>query len=296
MGKVILNIEAIRDDILSPGKIIWQKKSGSEVVISAKHSFLNLVMIEKLLNDGHSVFIEDDFETHEHQDFVDQYHKMENCLQVKDKLIHRNKFINLLQRNYISSQRSQDDLNQLAWKLFSQMDREEAKNYLNRDINFFKRGMSVAGSYAICAFLLGYYDNQFLNSLYTKTFKNLMTIGSGQIVNPLKEQLENMRNKSHFNDQDRSFVKAIIDLENPAQVLLMEKFDGSGIMGFENQDFNELEMIVCSLNYFFHWDKEYEGANILSDIKDGRFNINLKIINLIKDNLEIAAKEIVVAA
>lgn len=286
----------MKDDILSPGKIIWQKHSGSEIVISTKHNYLNLKLIEKLKNGGHNVFIEDDSETIVYSEFVELFKQMKNSLQLKETLPRRNKFIILLLNNYINSQKSQDDLNQLAWRLFSQMERDEAEEFLNRDMSYFKRAMSVTGSFVFCAFLIGHYEVPFLTTLYNSTFRNLMTIGKEETVGQLKNKLEDLRQKSHLDAEDQKFIETITTQENVNQMILLEKFDGSGLMGFENQDLTDLEMILCSLNYYFHWDKEYEGINILADISAGKFPINVKLVKLIKANVEIARKENELAA
>lgn len=280
MGKQILNFNAIKDDILSPGKIIWQKKSESEVVISTKYSFLNLSMIEKLQNGGHNVFIEDADESESHAEFVELFLRMKGTYHIKDKIIHRNKIINLLQKNYIDTPSTQDDLNQLGWKLFSSLSRDEATAYLNRDINLFKRGMSVASTVVFCAFLMGHYDNKFLIELYTSTFKNLMNVGSELQVYSLKEKLESLREKTQFDEEDKDFLQSI---------------GGSGIMSNE-KDFNNLEMIVCSLNAFFQWDQAYEAKNLLADISEGKLSLNPKVVDLIKENLVVATKNGVAAA
>jgi hypothetical protein len=281
LGKLILNYNAIKDDILSPGKIIWHKKSDTEVVISSKYSFLNLSMIEKLINGGHNILIEDNDETHVHAEFEELFLRMKGHHHIKDKIIHRNKIINLLKTHYIDTPRTQDDLNQLAWRLFSTLNREEATTYLNRDINLFKRAMSVASSFAFCAFLMGHYDNMFLKNLYTTTFKNLMNIGNELLVNSLKEKLESLRVKIQFDEADKAFIKTI---------------DSTGIMELEIQDLNNLELIVSSLNAFFQWDQYYEGKNLLSDICEGKFKLNPKVVDLIKENLLVATNDRVAAA
>ena len=280
-----VNIDDIKDDILSPGRIVWIQRSGSEVVISAKGSFLNLEMIAKLQKGGHKVIIQNDDETAVHAEFADVYRAFSEGEQIKHKLKHRNEFLGLLFKNYINSNRTQDDLNQLAWKLFSQLSREEARSYLNRDINFFKRGMSVASSYVFCAFLMGHYDTQFLNNLFTTTMRNLMQLGTEQLIGVLKNKLEIIRQQPHLSEGGHQFIKTISDKENFQQRFMLEKFDGSGVLGIKTEDMNDLELILSSLNYYFQWTVDYEGKNILAEIYDGRFKINAKVLSLIKTNL-----------
>lgn len=280
-----VNLEDIKNDILSPGRIVWIQRSGAEVVISAKGSFLNLEMIAKLQKGGHKVIIQNDDETAMHAEFTSVYRSFSEGLQIKQKLKHRNELVGMLLKNYINSDRTQDNLNQLAWKLFSQLSREEARTYLNRDINFFKRGMSVASSYVFCAFLLGHYDTKFLNNLYTTTMRNLMQLGSEQLISVLKNKLELIRQRPQLSEDDHQFIKTITINENFQQLFMLEKFDGSGVLGIKTEDMNDLELILSSLNYYFQWTKDYEGKNILAEIYGGRFKINAKVLNLIKTNL-----------
>ena len=280
-----VNFEDIKNDILSPGRIVWIQRSGAEVVISAKGSFLNLEMIAKLQKGGHKVIIQNDDETAMHAEFTSVYRSFSEGLQIKQKLKHRNELVGMLLKNYINSDRTQDNLNQLAWKLFSQLSREEARTYLNRDINFFKRGMSVASSYVFCAFLLGHYDTKFLNNLYTTTMRNLMQLGSEQLISVLKNKLELIRQRPQLSEDDHQFIKTITINENFQQLFMLEKFDGSGVLGIKTEDMNDLELILSSLNYYFQWTKDYEGKNILAEIYGGRFKINAKVLNLIKTNL-----------
>ena len=46
--------------------------------------------------------------------------------------------------------------------------------FLEEDIELFKRSMSVATSYTLCAFMLGYYADNFLSDIFNETFLNLM--------------------------------------------------------------------------------------------------------------------------
>lgn len=287
MKKLPLEINDIRDDILSPGRILWKQRSGAEVVISAKGGFLNIEMITKLSAAGHTLLIEGDDETQIHALFMETFQSMEAELQLKAKLVYYKKFGQLLHQFYISQDRNQDDLSQLAWKLFSKVERNEARSFLHRDINFFKRAMAVASAYTFCAFFMGHYDAAFLRNIYTATFNNMMKLGSNQLINVMKNRLEDIRRKPHLTDEDRAYVKTIADPENIGQLMLLEKFDGSGVLNIKTDDMNDLELILGSFNYIFHWNEDYEGKNILKDIYEGRIKINGKVVMLIQKNLDL---------
>lgn len=286
MNKSVLNFDEVKDDFLSPGRILWQQKSGSMVLISAKGSFLNLEMIQKLLSAGHIVLIEDNENLVAHTEIVAAYHAFMNSGHIREKLQSRFQMIGLLTKYYLTTDRSQEDLDQLCWKLFSQLSRDEARQYLNRDINYFKRAMSVAGSYTLFAFLMGHYDAAFLNGIYTGTMRDLMTLGRDQLISVLKTRLEILRKKPHLEESDKAFVNTIVDPENFQQALLLEKFDGSGVLTYKTQDLNDLEIVLCSLNYYFHWNEAFEGKNVLREIFEGRFRINVKVGKLINRNFD----------
>ena len=289
--KRLLKFNEISKDLLAPGNIYWKQISGVERLISAKSDILNFEMLQKLADSEKTLLIEDsiEFEIHQKIELIFKEYKTE--IQLKNKLKWRTEFNELLKTNYYQSEKSQFDLDQLCWRLFSEMDRETGSEYLKRDCDYFKRSMSIASSYVLCAYLIGYYDVAFLTDIYNTTIVSLLDIGSDHVVTPhMKEMLEDIRKKATLSGEDQDFLKTIIDTKVFEQKILFEKFDGSGLMSINVLEMSDLEMVLCSLNYYYQFVHS-EKDNILKAIKDGRFPANRKIINLIKRNFEILTEE-----
>jgi hypothetical protein len=286
VDKVELNISDISDDLLAPGNIYWKQKSGKEILISAKADFLNFEMLEKLSHSEKVLLIEDSIECELNNKIVKIFKEYESEISVKEKLRLRKDINLLLMENFYQSEKTQFEFDQLCWKLFSEISREDGKKFLDLDKDFFKRSMSMASSYVICAFLIGYYDERFLRNIYNNTIVNIMNIGSGQVVTELKEKLEAIREKANITDEDKLFIESVIDKKILEQGILFEKFDGSGLMKINLHEMSDLELILSSLNCYFHFNN-LEYKNILGAIHDESFSINKKVQDLIKRNFDL---------
>jgi hypothetical protein len=286
VDKVELNISDISDDLLAPGNIYWKQKSGKEILISAKADFLNFEMLEKMSHSEKVLLIEDSIECELNNKILKFFREYESEISVKEKLRLRKDINLLLMENFYQSEKSQFEFDQLCWKLFSEISREDGKKFLDLDKDFFKRSMSMASSYTICAFLIGYYDESFLRNIYNNTIVNIMNIGSDHVVTELKEKLEVIRAKVNITDEDKQFIESIIDKKSFEQGLLFEKLDGSGLMKINMHEMSDLELILSSLNSYFHFNN-LEYKNILGAIHDESFSINKKVQDLIKRNFDL---------
>ena len=294
MEKTVLDFNEISDDFFAPGNIFWKKKSGVEILISAKADFLNQQTLAKLFAANETLLIEDSIDQISLSEFVGVFNKYQEEIQVKNKIHWRTKFNQLLQKYYYLSSTSQFELDHLCWKLFSEINKEETKKYLDQDCDFFRRSMDIASSYVVCAFLIGYYDGKFLKNLFNDTIKNLMKISQDKLIGNFKEDLERLRTKTNFDNKDRQFVEGLVDNKNFNQRFFFEKFDGSGAMNINMHEMSDLEIILCSLSYFYHF-KYIEHKNILNEIADGSFTIYKRILNLIKRNFELLGQELQVS-
>lgn len=176
LAKSDLNLKEMEGFILSPGNIFWQQKSGTHVLLSAKSDFLNFPLIEKLSNANHILLIENRINLQLQHDFIEYFKGHQSEVLVKEKLRWRFKLLTLFSEELGKEEVSQFEVDQLAWMVFSALSYEEARAFMEKDIELFKRSMSVATSYTLCAFLLGYYSDEFLSRIFTETFVNLMDI------------------------------------------------------------------------------------------------------------------------
>ena len=295
MRKVDLKFSEISDDLLASGNIYWRQKSGTDILISAKGDLLNFEMLEKLASSDKDLIIEDSIEFKINKQFLKIFQKYSATISIKEKILARKEFNLFLIKVFYHSRRSQFELDQLCWKLFSNFSKEEGLKFIDRDRDYFKRSRSVASSYVMCAFLIGYYDVDFLRKIYNTTMIKFMNVGKDQLMVELKESLEMLRVKGSLTPNDKNIITSLIDLNDFDQSFLFEKFDGSGIMTINIHEMNDLELILSSLNYFYHFN-EQDHLNILAAIHDGNFPIDKRLLNLIKRNFELLITELVVAA
>lgn len=291
MSRILLNFSEISDDLLAPENIYWRRKEGIEILISTKADILNFEMLEKLSLSKQTLLIEESTDYEIYKEFVAMFKEYESEISIKSKLKWRKKLISILMEHYYFTDKTQFELDQLCWKVFSEFDKHTGKEFLNRDCDYFKRTISVASSYALCALLLGYYDETFLRKIYNSTIVNLMNIGPDKVISSLKENLELIRKKSSLETDDKSFISAVVDDKNFEQKFLFEKFDGSGAMTINIHEMSDLELVLSSLNYYFHFEDTSERKNILAAMKDSSFHIEKRILNLMRRNFELLNEE-----
>lgn len=298
MGRVLskeaVNLEQIKDDLFSPGNVYWKKTSG-EVLISEKADILNIDMINKLSKANQVILIEDAIDYESQKKMIEVFRHYEAEVLISKKLEWRTMFNALLLKHYYNTSASQFELNQLFWKLFSTITRDQAEMFLNRDREYFMRAINIGTSYSVCAFLLGYYDEEFLKSIYNKAILSQMEIGKNELVLRLKEKIEYIAQKITLNDANKEYIKSIIQPRNIDQAIFFEKQNGSGLMNITVYEMSDLELILATLGQFYHFNDK-DRKNILAEINEGVFGINRVLLNLLKRNFEIATSRAIESA
>ncbi|MDD4973186.1 MAG: hypothetical protein PHY93_02495 [Bacteriovorax sp.] len=280
-----LNLKEIKGFILSPGNIFWQQKSGTHVLLSAKSDFLNIHLIEKMFKANHVLLIEDQINLQLQHDFVEFFKGHHSEILVKEKLKWRRKLMNLFSEELGSDEASQFEVDQLAWSVFSKIDREQSRNYLEKDIDLFKRSMSMATGYTLCAFLLGYYHDDFLSQIFTETFLNLMDLKISVPLQTLKMQLEKIRTQENLQVEDQQILEDIYQLSNNRNLLLGERYNGSGAMQINKHEMTDLELVLVALNNHYSFSCGPH-KSIFYEIKNSLFKCDEKILNVLRKSLE----------
>lgn len=281
LAKVELNLKSMKGLILSPGNIFWKQKSGGVVLISSKADFLNLELIEKLSKANHTLLIEDQFDLSLQDEFTQLFKAHEDELLVKEKKEWREKLINLFSKQFAENEFSQFELDQMTWKVFSLVTREQAKLYLDMDINLFKRSLSVATSYTLCAFILGYYSDVFLKNLFTNTFISLMSLEKIDPLPTLKTKLEQIRESESLSHEDKKYLANVYQSKT---ALLGERYDGSGIQNINKKEMTDLELVFVALCNHYSFDG-HEHKSIFNEIKNSNFKCERKVLDLLYKSL-----------
>ncbi|MBC7429284.1 MAG: hypothetical protein H7336_11770 [Bacteriovorax sp.] len=281
----------IQHDLLSPGNIFWKKNSGGAVLISKKGEALNLKLIKKFFDAGIEVFMEDGIDLHVHHEMKTIYEKYSEEVLMRDKMIWRDQLIAIFRKEFIEKELvMQFELDHLAWKLFSSFKLPEGLNFIERDTDLFRRHLSVASSYTFCAFLMGYYEPNFLNRLFSKTLQNLMDLGTSAHVLSLKEKLEYLRLQESFSSEDYEYVKTIASDEVLKKTVMFEQYDGSGPRNLNSKEMTDLEVVFVAISKLFGYTKESR-ENILSAVVKGELKCGGRTLKMLQKVLSEKEKE-----
>ncbi|MGZ3787300.1 MAG: hypothetical protein ACXVLQ_02185 [Bacteriovorax sp.] len=280
-----LNLKDMKGFVLSPGNVFWKQKSGAEVLISAKADFLNLELIEKLSAANQNLIVSEQVDLHLQNEFIELFKAHEKELLVKEKNKWRLKLLSLFSGILSKEGLSQFELNMAAWRVFSKIERSEALIFLERDIDIFKRSVSIATSYALGAFLLGHYSDSFLQKIFNETFLGLVNLNPIVPVQKLKEDLERMRAESSFTEGDKSYLKSF-NQDKKQSLLFAEKYDGSGLQQINKNEMTDLELLLVALCSHYSF-KDHDNKTIFNEIKKSQFNCEGKIAALLRRGLEI---------
>ena len=272
----------LQNDLLAPGNIFWQKKSGAAVLVSKKGEALNLDLLKKFEDSNSELLLEDGINLDAHAEMKALYEKYSDEVLMRDKIVWREKLIAAFRSEFIVKENIvQFEVNHLAWKLFSNFEHAEGIAFIERDSELFRRHLSVASSYTFCAFLLGYYEPSFLNRLFSKTLQNLMDLGASARVLTLKEKLEYLRVQESFSALDFEYVKTIASDEIISKTVMFEKYDGSGPRHLNSREMNDLEIVFVAINKMFGFTEE-SGSNIFTAVAKNEINCQPRTLKMLQ--------------
>lgn len=278
-------LKAVRGFILSPGNIFWKQKSGKLVQLCSKSSFLNLDLIEKLFRTNHELLIENQLDLQLQDEFCQYFKNHKTEVLVKEKKKWRSKLMSLFAGPLAKEEVEQVEIDQLAWKVFSSVDQGFTQQLLDEDIELFKRGMSIASSYTLCAFMLGHYDDSFLSKLYTDTFLSLMDLNKIAPTSSLKMELERVRIKENWESEDCSLLRNVYKLDDKKNLLIGERFDGTGVQQLNSGEMTDLDIVLIALNEHYGYIGNLD-KNIFYEIKNSYFKCDEKILKVFNKCLE----------
>ena len=288
MSKREVHFKEIENEIFSPGNLFWKKKSGVEVLISAKGDFLNHQLLKKISESDQKFLISNSVEQNKISEFKNLFQEYEFLIQIKEKNKQRKKILNFLNEIFYSpiEEVRQFELVLMCFHIFNERSLEENMAFFNSDIEFAMRSFQVASSYTLLAFLLGYYDFKFLKKLFNTTIENFSILSKDKLIMTFKEKLEVVKNKEKLEECDFNFIKNENNLNDEFQKILFERFDGSGVFSINKNEMNDLEIVFLSLNKLYSYKVMKDINNILSLVKKDSFDCDVKILNIIKSNFD----------
>lgn len=268
--------------VLSPANLYWIRRSGERTLLSQKADFLNFDLIAKLQSQKQKIEAEDLIPS----EFIDEIssafaaHRRE--VQIKDKIQWRKRLLFNFKKRLLSGENSQFEIDQVMWKIFSKFNIELTKSFLDKDIDLFKRSMSIASSYTLMAFVMGYYNDDFLTVLFNQIFSDLFNVSPQEPLISLKERLETLRGKDTLGVEE---VKLLERFYRQKSHLFNERFDGSGSKQIHYLEMTDLEKLLVALNAHFSFKQDPE-SNILFQMRRGEFNCDEKVLKLILQTLD----------
>lgn len=180
MDNSSFDFNKIENFVLAPGDIYWLKSSGEELLISKKSEVLNVVLCQKLKKHNHTLRIANEVNIDLILKIEDKFTSSRKEVSMAKKNIYRKKVIEYLKKEYVEIDRGQYELDMMVWRIFSKFTTLEQNDLVNQDIDLFKRSLRVTSSLVLSAFLLGYYDELFLEEIFAKTIKILMKNGQDE--------------------------------------------------------------------------------------------------------------------
>lgn len=280
-----LNLLDLKGLLLSPGNIYWKRKEGKLVLISKKDNFLNIELIEKLEKAKQELSIENQIDSLIQEEFSSFFKSYQTYLLIKEKKPFRDNILNLFATKLCKENVSQLEINQMAWKIFSMINKEGSKKFFSDDLDFVNRSMSVATSLTFCVFMLGYYDDLFLSKLYTETFLKLMDLNESIPLHILKDKMEKVRINDNWQAEEESFLRDVYQFEYDEYFLIHERYDGSGINKIMKKEMSDLEMLLVALNEHYSYLNPPKN-NIFWDIENSLLRCDVEILKQLKKCLK----------
>lgn len=275
--------EYIHKELFASGDIYWNKKSGERVLITKAHDVINGELIAKLLDNSCDVTCDrplDDFS----DEVVSWFEASSKESSLKSKIAFRKKIIHSISIACFNQNEPSFIIDKLAWRMFSLMGAKQAQVFIVKDINFFKRNLSMVGAYALCAYLLGCYDEKFLKKTYSELLTKLLAMMDECPIVKIKASIELIRNKESFNESDHALIKEDFKRYLVSDNIFFERMDGSGIQGLSARELSDLERIMIGVHQYFGFNS-YKQANVLDALKNGSFKIDKKIRSIILNEI-----------
>lgn len=283
MAKTDLKLQDLKGYVLSPGNIYWMKSSGAETLVAKKTDFLNYQLIEKLFKANHKLLIEDQIDLNLQHEFIELKKAHEAEVLFKEKLQWKKRIFELLAQTNLT----QFEVGQLAWMGWSRIDREMVKNFIDFDVDLFKRSLNVASSYVFCALLLGYYQDNFLKNIFSSTMCDLMSMEKIELMNKMKAELESMRTNETLTEEEKELVKRLY----PKSISWAgERYNGSGRHAFNKKEMTDLEQIMVALERHYSY-RDVDGETIFTELNNGKFLCDEKLLSLLRRSLNMAPQK-----
>ncbi len=274
MKRKPINFFEISKNLLSPGDVYWIKRSGEEILISSKGDILNLNLISKLDQQSQKVVIEnyiDETDLLEIKELFDRFHVE---LLIKDKNVYREKIFKFFYKKIVDENKSDNELNIIFWKMFSELGFEFGSKLVEKDRDYFDRALTVGALSVLGIMLMGYYELNYLKKTYSDIIRDLKNIMAEDAVISFKEKMEKLR------DEQES-LKFSDDRDKKIKTMVFEKDLGLGIKKTMNYELSDFEIFISELNRSLKYVNRKSDDMIYKDFLTGKIKFEARFNNLI---------------
>lgn len=271
--------------LLTPGNIFWLKSSGEKVLVSKKGEIYNQSLLDKLFFKGQDLLIEDEFDEdliHRSLEMVDGLSK---AIFLNEKILWINRIKYFLTKNVVEKNRSQFELNLIAWNWFAtKSTRALAVEFLNIDKAFFFRTFSLASNLTIISFLGGHFHYEYLKTYFENIFSVFIEIPRRNIMISILPQLEEMRLKNIYSEK----LKDIVNFSK--WNAFFEEPDGVGYFKTAENNMTDIERLEMKMNHVLSY-LHIEELNTISMVLKGKMDIGEEYKGLLSEIFNIQVEK-----
>jgi hypothetical protein len=186
----------------------------------------------------------------------ENFKNSKNELLMSKKNQFRTNITELLRLEYFENERSQYEFDMMVWRVFSKFSIAEQSELANINTPLFKRSLRVTSSVVIGAYLLGYYDETFLETIFTKSIKKLMNMVNKDKLTDEVKKLEKLRKNFENSEGFSEEIKALFDLS------------------VVNSEVPTWEKLLVIFNSYYSFEEHEMKRNILYKINKEKISID----------------------
>jgi hypothetical protein len=275
----------IKDYLLSPGNLFWVKRSGVKRLITKKGDPCNFEFLEKISKRNEAIVLSEEVDRQILFEANELYSEYKKILIYKDKIELKHKIINFINRNLLSEDASQFEINLICCKWFCAIPFEELKLYLKIDNAYFTRAASIACTHTLILFICDYYEADFLSKTFRDVFYSYYNIINDKPFLTSRNKLEEARN-------GKIDLDFFISAKNKEKILILENEMGGGLNGYVENELSDYEKNLICMNREFSYENTIE-SNLLKLVVENKIQCNRSTRLLMLKMLGFESKEMV---
>lgn len=288
MEKRDLKYQDILSHFLAPGDIYWRQRTGTLLCVNKRGEPLNIDLIHKLFEGEQNLIITNEADSSFEESFMRLFERYKEALLVKEKLVIRKEIITMFVK-VANSHLNHFDFAMLGWRIFSKIEHELRRKLIKGDSDLFKRSVCVASSTCYLAFMVGYYDLDFLSKVFSSVLVKLTGITTDANRRDFKLFFEEVRHQEVLSEEDSEKMKHFLVGQDRRAAFFYEKANGSGMMGINAREMTDLDLIIIAMNKHYSYES-FDMPNIFKQVLFTDIDIERHLMEIIKKEFKRAAE------